>query len=321
MLGRFSSTVLPSHSVLEGVLRVATYNIHKGVRGLGLGKRLEIHNLGLGIEALDADLVFLQEVRLFHRRDAARFDHTWFGWPEQGQADFLAPEGFSVAYRSNAVTRHGEHGNALLSRWPIGDCGHFDVSDHRFEQRGLLHVPVQWEDTTLHAIVAHLGLIHASRLRQVQLLQRFIDKHVPAGANVIVAGDFNDWSEKLDPAMAAMGLHRARRRGDAPSAGDTQSDDAPGADTSRADRPDPRHARARRTTAQSAAALARGRIAGLAGISQPLDKPTFPSRVPVFALDRIYTRGLICRATYVPRGLAWTRMSDHLPLVAEFERA
>ena len=30
---------------------VATYNIHKGVRGMGFRKRLEIHNLGLGIEA------------------------------------------------------------------------------------------------------------------------------------------------------------------------------------------------------------------------------------------------------------------------------
>ena len=29
-------------------LRVATYNIHKGVRGMGPGKRLEIHNLGMG---------------------------------------------------------------------------------------------------------------------------------------------------------------------------------------------------------------------------------------------------------------------------------
>ena len=45
---RFASTSLhPSH-----VLRVATYNIHKGVRGVGPNKRLEIHNLGLGIEAL-----------------------------------------------------------------------------------------------------------------------------------------------------------------------------------------------------------------------------------------------------------------------------
>ncbi len=268
MLGRFSSTVLPTHSILEGVLRIATYNIHKGVRGLGLRRRLEIHNLGLGIEALDADLVFLQEVRLFHHREARHFDHTWFGWPDQGQAEFLAPEGFGVAYRSNAVTRHGEHGNAVLSRWPMGETGHFDVSDHRYEQRGLLHVPIQWDGVTVHAINAHLGLIHASRVRQVQHLERFIATHVPPGERVIVAGDFNDWAEKLDPAMLAIGLTRGRAR----------------------------HA-------------------------PKTDKPTFPSRVPVFALDRIYTRGMSCRATYVPRGSSWARMSDHLPLVAEFELA
>ena len=64
-------------------LRVATYNIHKGVRGVGPRKRLEIHNLGLGIEALDADLVFLQEVRSFHHREARRFERTSFGWPRE----------------------------------------------------------------------------------------------------------------------------------------------------------------------------------------------------------------------------------------------
>ena len=142
-----------THSMLqpgEG-LRVATYNIHKGVRGVGPRKRLEIHNLGLGIEALDADLVFLQEVRSFHHAEARRFARTHFGWPDQAQADFLAPEGYAVAYRTNAVTRHGEHGNALLSRWPLGEIGHRDVSDHPFEQRGLLHVPVHWGGGVLPA--------------------------------------------------------------------------------------------------------------------------------------------------------------------------
>ncbi|WP_405029654.1 endonuclease/exonuclease/phosphatase family protein, partial [Methylibium sp.] len=122
------SSNLPPASTLEGRLRVATYNIHKGVRGLGPTKRLEIHNLGLAIEALDADLVCLQEVRHFHRGDARRFERTSFGWPAQSQAEFLAPEGYDVAYRTNATTREGEHGNALLSRWPIGDIGHHDVS-------------------------------------------------------------------------------------------------------------------------------------------------------------------------------------------------
>ena len=83
----------PSTTVGATRMRVATYNIHKGVRGVGPRKRLEIHNLGLGIEALDADLVFLQEVRQHHRRDARQFQRTSFGWPEQPQADFLAPEG------------------------------------------------------------------------------------------------------------------------------------------------------------------------------------------------------------------------------------
>ncbi len=261
------STLMPPFTGI-GALRVATYNIHKGVRGMGRAKRLEIHNLGMAVESFDADLVFLQEVRLFHKRDARRFDRTSFGWPAQGQADFLAPEGYEAAYRSNAVTRDGEHGNALLSRWPMGDVGHHDVSDHRFEQRGLLHVPVQWNGAVVHAVVVHFGLVHASRVRQVERLAQFIAAVVPPGEMLVVAGDFNDWGEKLDAPMADIGLARAR---------------AP--DASRAQR------------------------------------MTFPSLAPVFALDRFYLRGLRCASMMVPRGMAWARMSDHLPLVAELEPA
>jgi endonuclease/exonuclease/phosphatase family metal-dependent hydrolase len=246
-------------------LRVATYNIHKGVRGVGPRKRLEIHNIGLGVGTLDADLVCLQEVRLFHHGDARHFDHTVFGWPQLGQAEFLAPDGYASAYRTNAVTRGGEHGNALLSRWPLGEVGHHDVSDHRFEQRGLLHVPVQWQGRTVHTLVAHFGLIHASRVRQAERLVAYVAKHVPADAPVIVAGDFNDWGERLDPVITAGGLQRATP-------------------------PEPQR-----------------------------NSPTFPSRLPLFSLDRVYTRGLRCTGTQVPHGAAWARMSDHLPLLVELE--
>ena len=246
------------------VLRVATYNIHKGVRGMGPRKRLEIHNLGLGIEALDADLVCLQEVRLHHQRDALQFQRTLLGWPEGGQADYLAPDGYKVAYRTNATTRHGEHGNALLSRWPLGEVGHHDVSDHRFEQRGLLHVPVLWQGVEVHVVVAHFGLIHASRVRQVERLAAFIAAEVPPGAPLLVAGDFNDWGEKLDGPMRGIDLQRA-------SAG-----------SERAQR-------------------------------------TFPSSVPLFSMDRVYTRGLACLSATVPRNSGWARMSDHLPLLVELQ--
>jgi endonuclease/exonuclease/phosphatase family metal-dependent hydrolase len=250
------------------LLRVATYNIHKGVRGLGLGRRLEIHHLARAVAEMQADLVFLQEVQLFHAAAARQFDHSRGGWPELGQAEFLAPEGYTAAYRTNAVTRHGEHGNALLSRLPMGEIGHHDVSDHRFEQRGLLHVPVDWHGVTLHAVVVHLGLIHASRVRQVQRLAAYIKAEVPEHAPLLVAGDFNDWGERLDAPMAALGLSRACRPDD------------------------PRR--------------------------PPL---TFPSLAPVFALDRVYLRGLVCRSMTVPRGPAWARMSDHLPLQVELALA
>jgi endonuclease/exonuclease/phosphatase family metal-dependent hydrolase len=261
------SSLLPPSTLSAKGLRVATYNIHKGVRGVGPTKRLEIHNLGLAVEAMDADIVCLQEVRHFNHQEAKTFSNTRFGhwaWPQQGQAEFLAPEGYDVAYRTNAITRHGEHGNALLSRWPIGEIGHHDVSDHRFEQRGLLHVPVQWRGIEIHVVVVHLGLIHSSRVRQAERVAELVHDHLPKQSPVIVAGDFNDWNEGLDNVLVPSGLTRAR------------TDEAP-------------------------------------------RKPTFPSRVPVLALDRVYTRGLQCSNIMVPRGDAWARMSDHLPLVAEFE--
>ncbi|MEO7338923.1 MAG: endonuclease/exonuclease/phosphatase family protein [Caldimonas sp.] len=254
------------HSTQHGghVLRVATYNIHTGVRGVGPRKRLEIHNLALGVEALDADLVFLQEVRFLNRAEARKFPDTLIGWPRVPQADYLAPDGYEVAYHTNATTAHGEHGNALLSRWPLGDIGHHDVSDHRFEQRGLLHVPVHWNGELVHAIVAHFGLIHSSRVRQVERLAQFIAATVPKNELLVVAGDFNDWGAKLDEPMRKLGLARATMAG-----------------------------------------------------APPVRCNTFPSRLPVFSMDRIYVRGLQCLSTSVPRGVAWARMSDHLPLIAE----
>jgi endonuclease/exonuclease/phosphatase family metal-dependent hydrolase len=237
-------------------LRIATWNIHKGVTGIGPAKRLQIHDIGHAVEQFDADLVCLQEVRRVHRREQKRFAR----WPDQPQADFLAPEGYEAVYRSNAFTRHGEHGNALLSRWPVLEWQHRDVSDHRFEQRGLLHAQVQVEQRLVHVIVVHLGLIHAGRERQVAQIGSYVQREIPPGAALVIAGDFNDWGERLHKPLAELGLRTF----------------------------------------------------------DSVRLPTFPSRLPLLHMDRIYVRGLQLRSAHVPHGPAWWRMSDHLPLIAEF---
>lgn len=238
------------------LIRVATYNIHKGVQGFGPVRRLEIHNLAQAVAALDADIVCLQEVRQHNQREEKHFEH----WPTQGQADFLAPPGFAAVYRTNAVTRHGEHGNALLSRWPVLAHQHEDMSDHRLEQRGLLHVELQVQGRSVHVLVLHLGLIRASRVRQLAQLARFVVREIPPDAPLLVAGDFNDWNARLQATFTALGLHTWH------------------------------------------------------GPAQP----TFPSRLPLAQLDHVFARGLQPLGVTVPRGRYWARMSDHLPLIAEF---
>jgi endonuclease/exonuclease/phosphatase family metal-dependent hydrolase len=238
-------------------IRVASYNIHKGVQGLGPRRRLEIHNLGHAIEQFDADLVCLQEVRKMHRREAQYFAR----WPELPQAEFLAPQGYEAVYRTNAVTRHGEHGNALLSRWPVQQHQHEDMSDHRFEQRGLVQAVVQVHEVDVHVIVLHLGLIRSSRIRQLAQVVRFITREIPAAAPVLVAGDLNDFGATLWHALEPCGLREFKQ-------------------------------------------------AGMA---------TFPSRLPLLQLDHVFARGLVPVGLEVPRGRIWSQMSDHLPLIADFE--
>jgi endonuclease/exonuclease/phosphatase family metal-dependent hydrolase len=186
----------PSHPTL----RVATWNIHKGVRGLGPNRRLEIHDMVHAVEQFDADIICLQEVRSVNRKEAGYFTR----WPELPQADYLAPEGYEAVYRTNAHTRHGEHGNALLSRWPVISHQHEDMSDHRFEQRGLLHSEVLVGAVPVHVIVVHLGLIAASRTRQLVQLSKFIEREIPPDAVLLVAGDFNSPLAPVKWAQTAM---------------------------------------------------------------------------------------------------------------------
>lgn len=46
---------------------------------------------------------------------------------------------------------------------------------------------------------------------------------------------------------------------------------------------------------------------------------SFPSRLPVLPLDRIYVRGAIARDAQVLGGRPWSRLSDHAPLLARIE--
>ncbi|MEZ0232738.1 MAG: endonuclease/exonuclease/phosphatase family protein [Methylophilaceae bacterium] len=175
---------------MQLTLHVATFNIHKGLTSFNA--RFSLHEQRELLRKLQADIVFLQEVRDEHAKHNKRFSP----WPENGQAEFLADAVWpDYAYGKNSVYPAGHHGNALLSKFPIVNTVNRDISAHSSEQRGMLHCEIEvpgW-GKNLHCICVHLGLFARWRRQQMVSLQHYIEQHVAADAPLIIAGDFNDW--------------------------------------------------------------------------------------------------------------------------------
>ena len=179
-------------------LRICSYNIHKGFSQFN--RRMVVHELRERLRSLDADLVFLQEVQGLHLRHPGRHPD----WPALPQHEFLAEDAWQqTAYGGNAVYDHGHHGNAILSRHLILSTANQDVSDHRFERRGLLHCEVQLPEFAMpvHCVCVHLGLMAGSRRRQMMALAERMEQLAPADAPLIIAGDFNDWRNHADDCL------------------------------------------------------------------------------------------------------------------------
>ncbi len=173
-------------------LRVVTLNIHKGLSQFN--RRMVIHELREGLRGLDPDLVFLQEVQGLNQRFAMRFATC----PTAPQHEFLAGQEWQHVYGCNAVYDHGHHGNAILSRFAFLSSENEDVSDHRFERRGLLHsvVSVPGWRRNLHLVCVHLSLHERGRSRQLEAISGRLEELASRDLPIIVAGDFNDWRHR-----------------------------------------------------------------------------------------------------------------------------
>lgn len=276
-------------------IRVISYNIHKGRSATGTRESLE--DLRLSLYNLAPDLLFLQEVQGRNERDANL---------DAQHESLAAVLGMYTAYGCNAMRQHTDHGNALLSRYPILQYENQDVSDHRLEQRGLLHAVVEIKDRPVHCIVVHLGLFAGGRERQAQALVERIKSLVPAHEPLIIAGDFNDWKNRLSPVLVEeLDLYEV---------------------FSFAARPPEERFRGNRlfrwwqpafASEQASPQIPQLGVGRGARLTPP--PRTFPAVFPWLRLDRIYQRGFAVRSARVLQGAPWRQISDHAPLFTELE--
>lgn len=280
------------------ILRIVSYNIHKGRSAIGSKESLS--QLRLGLYGLHPDLLFLQEVQgRNEQKSILHAQHESLG----------AALGMDYCYGCNAVRAQTDHGNALLSRHDILSYENQDISDHKLEQRGLLHATILVGETEVHCLVVHLGLFAGGRTRQIMALVERIKRMVPSDAPMIIAGDFNDWTNRLAPlfvqqlglyevfAVSPQGLavrsmplrHSVRRLG-------------------------------RGFGRRKSGLIAPVHELGVDGLARMTPPPrTFPSAFPWLRLDRIYQRGFAVRKARVLHGLPWRQLSDHAPIFAELE--
>lgn len=279
------------------IVRVISYNIHKGRSATG--NRESLNDLRLSLYNLAPDLLFLQEVQ--GRNDLRG--------TLDAQHEFLAAAlQMQCAYGCNAVREHTDHGNALLSGYPILEYENQDISDHRLEQRGLLHVVVDIQGQPVHCIVVHLGLFAGGRSRQTQALLERIKELVPSHEPLIIAGDFNDWSNRLAPLFVEQ-LNLYEVFAFAPD----------GVKRKRFQLRKPMQWWRQQGFEDSAANYMVPELGANGGARLVPPPRTFPAVFPWLRLDRIYQRGFAVRSARVLQGAPWTQISDHAPIVTELE--
>jgi endonuclease/exonuclease/phosphatase family metal-dependent hydrolase len=119
-------------------------------------------------------------------------------------------------------------------------------------------------------------------LRQTEALIDAVSASAPSDAPLLIAGDFNDWTNSLSESLCER-------------LGVTEVFD-------------------RHLTASRFGSYLR-RLSGRGPRKAPAR--TFPAAMPVLQLDRVYVRGFDVVNAKVLFGATWARLSDHAPIITE----
>lgn len=166
-------------------LKVASYNIHKGV---GLDRQRDPDRILTVLREIDADVIALQEAdRRFGLREAVipratLDDHSPWMAVEPGHFD-----------RARTAASMGWHGNALLVRRGIEVLDACAVPLPTIEPRGAVCATLALGNAVVRVVGMHLDLSGLRRRQQVEAVCRHLEGHDPHGHSVMM-GDLNEWS-------------------------------------------------------------------------------------------------------------------------------
>jgi endonuclease/exonuclease/phosphatase family metal-dependent hydrolase len=158
-------------------LRIVTYNVH---RGRGMDRRTRPERISDVLAELDADIIAMQEV-------------IGPGLVSAGHAEgFGAALGMGWVMAPARELRRHQFGNVVLSRHPIRDHSHHDLSWKSGEPRNCQRVEIEVGPGCVQIFNVHLGTALLERKYQASKLAHWVHERRPAGPKIVL-GDFNEW--------------------------------------------------------------------------------------------------------------------------------
>ncbi|MEY4698116.1 MAG: hypothetical protein RIT14_2544 [Pseudomonadota bacterium] len=171
-------TPTPPSPAAEPGLRVASWNIHKGI---GADRRRDLMRTADVLVEIAPDIIALQEadLRFGDRAGLLDLDHLH-------QESGMVPVPVGTPGPS-----HGWHGNLILLRKGIAITQVHRVTLPGLEPRGALIADLSVAGHGLRIVATHLGLLRTSRLSQVHALSQRLDQMDPLPT--LLMGDLNEW--------------------------------------------------------------------------------------------------------------------------------
>lgn len=171
------------------MMRLVSYNIHKGIGGAD--RRYDLERVVEVLMALEPDFMCLQEVTIDLPRTR-----------RQNQAEILAErfQPMFSAFQQNVHWKVGGYGNVLLSRWPMKEHHRISLQFEAKKPRGAQLVVVETPAGLLRLTNWHLGLSERERHWQAHRLLRHDVFRATDEHPTVLCGDFNDWQNTLGAA-------------------------------------------------------------------------------------------------------------------------
>lgn len=167
-------------------IRLLTYNIHKGIGGRD--RRYDLGRILGVIDSIAPDLICLQEVDSHVPRSSLH-----------DQPAMIAEHfGLHSLFQLNVpVGSSGGYGNLILSRWPLEISRQHSLRIGRRKPRGLQIARIATPHGPMALANWHLGLTHAEQVLQARLFLEHSHEPMWHDLPMIVAGDTNDWGNRL----------------------------------------------------------------------------------------------------------------------------